>query len=46
MIFLVLAGHYADSSDLAVLGLTYSFMNIITMSLLVGVSAAQETLTA
>ena len=46
MIALIFAGHLDDSSNLAVMGLCQSVMNIIVMSIMVGVNAAQETLTS
>ena len=46
MIALIFAGHLGDSSNLAVMGLAHSTMNIIVMSVMVGVNAAQETLTS
>ena len=46
MIALIFAGHSGDSSNLAVMGLAHSTMNILVMSVMVGVNAAQETLTS
>ena len=40
MIALIFAGHLGDSSNLAVMGLAHSTMNIIVMSVMVGVNAA------
>ena len=40
------AGHLEDASNLAVMGLVQTVMNIIVMSIMVGVNSAQETLTS
>ena len=40
MIALIYAGHAGDSSNLAVMGLAHSTMNILVMSVMVGVNAA------
>ena len=46
IIAMVYAGHFEDSTNVAVLGLAQTCTNVLIFSIMIGINSAQETLTS